>query len=188
MLVGGHPRIGERDSAPVGAQDEADTPDPLALGGAVAVGGRAGELALGGAASVVRDSDQGAVRESGAARVQEPSQVLLHDGQQARQAPQPAVVLRLRGQMREPARQPPADQTEELPVRADPHRRLTDRQSDQFRVGDLHRRPRPRRDRILISEHIRCNDKGFQVGRHLELLSRGDTVWKPFVVETRVPT
>ena len=114
--------------------------------------------------------------------------MLLHDRDQASEAPQAPVELRLRGQMREPAGQPPADETEELPVRADPHRRLTDRQRNQLRISDLHRRPRPRRDRILIREHIRCNDKGFQVGRHLELLSRGDTVWKPFVVETRVPT
>src|SRR5581483_1325153 len=31
-----------------------------------------------------------------------------------------------------------------------------------------------RRDRVLVSENVGCNDKGFQI-RHLELPSRGDT-------------
>jgi hypothetical protein len=90
--------------------------------------------------------------------------------------------------MRKPARQPVADQPKDLAVGANPHRRLTDRQRDQLRIGDLRRRPRLRSDRNLVREHIRCNDKGFQIRRHLELLSRGDTIWKPFLVETRVPT
>src|SRR6266508_2150977 len=31
----------------------------------------------------------------------------------------------------------------------------------------------PSRDRVLIGEDVRCNDKGFQIGRHLEPPSRG---------------
>jgi hypothetical protein len=188
VFVGGHPGVGEREPAPVGAQDETDAPDPFALGGAEAVGGCPRELALGSAAGEVGDPDQGAVREPGAAHVQEPSELLLHNAKQPCQRAWAPVVLRLRGQMREPARQPVATKTEELAVRAEPHRRLTNSQSDQLRVSDLRCRPRPRRDRIVIGEHIRRNDKGFQVRRHLELLSRGDTLWKPFVIETRVPT
>ena len=84
---------------------------------------------------------------------------------------------------------PAADKAEELPIETDPHRGLADRQGHKLRVIDLDRRPRPGRDRILISEHIRCNDKGFQIKRHLELQSRGGQLsGGPFVVKTRVAT
>ena len=40
-----------------------------------------------------------------------------------------------------------------------------------------HRSPSPggrgEQGRVLVGEDIRCNHKGFQIGRHLELLSRG---------------
>jgi hypothetical protein len=63
---------------------------------------------------------------------------------------------------------------------------LPDRQGDQLRVAGQRRPTATGRDRELISEDVGCNDKGFQI-RHLELLSRGDTVWKPFVFFERVP-
>src|SRR5439155_26462536 len=76
--------------------------------------------------------------------------------------------------MRKPARQHPADQAEKLAVRADPDRRLRDCQSDQLRRRDKRWPTASWRDRVVVSEDIGCNDKGFQI-RHLELLSRGDT-------------
>jgi len=135
--------------------------------------GEAGELAPPLAAGIVGDTDQGAVAEPNAARVEPAREPLLHDREQLDQRSQPAVVLRLLGQVRKPAGQDPADQAEELPIRADPNRCLGNGQRDQFSVA--HQRPAaaPRRDRVLVREHIRCNDKGFQVGRHLEPPSRG---------------
>ncbi len=53
-------------------------------------------------------------------------------------------------------------------------RRLRDRQRDQLRITRQRRPALPGRDPILVSEDVRCNDKGFQI-RHLELPSRGDT-------------
>jgi hypothetical protein len=41
-------------------------------------------------------------------------------------------------------------------------------------------------DPMLVSEHIRCNDKGFQT-RHLELLLEETQVWRPFFIRRRVP-
>src|SRR5689334_24006331 len=76
--------------------------------------------------------------------------------------------------MREPARQHPPDQAEELPVRAEAYRCLRDRQCHQLRIADQRPAATAGRDPILVSEDVRCNDKGFQI-RHLELLSRGDT-------------
>src|SRR6266508_6943192 len=76
--------------------------------------------------------------------------------------------------MRKPAWQHSADETEELPVGTDPDRRLRDRKRDQFRVACQRGPALPGRDPILVSEDVRCNDKGFQI-RHLELRSRGDT-------------
>jgi hypothetical protein len=76
--------------------------------------------------------------------------------------------------MPKPARQHASEQAEELPVRADPDRRLTDRERDQLRVSDQRAPTAPRSDRILVSEDVGSNDKGFQI-RHLELQFRGDT-------------
>ena len=123
--------------------------------------GEAGELAPPLAAGIVGDTDQGAVAEPNAARVEPAREPLLHDREQLDQRSQPAVVLRLLGQVRKPAGQDPADQAEELPIRADPNRCLGNGQRDQFSVA--HQRPAaaPRRDRVLVREHIRCNDKGF---------------------------
>src|SRR5438874_7421701 len=91
--------------------------------------------------------------------------------------------------MRKPARQHPADQAEKLAVRADPDRRLPDCQSDQLRIRHKRWPTASWRDRVVVSEDIGCNDKGFQI-RHLELLSRGGhMVWKPFVSKARsLPT
>ena len=156
------------------SKHEPHAPDEAVLRLRVAVAGEAGELASLLAARVAGDRELGAVGEPDAAGVEPARELLLHDRDQLDQAAQPAVVLRLVGQMRKPARQHPPDQAEELPVRADPDRRLTDRERDQLRVTRQRRPARPSRDRILIGEHIRCNDKGFQI-RHLELQSRGDT-------------
>jgi hypothetical protein len=60
------------------------------------------------------------------------------------------------------------------PVRADPDRRLRDREGDQLAVTDERPPPAACRDRVLVREDIGCNDKAFQI-RHLELQSRGDT-------------
>jgi hypothetical protein len=88
--------------------------------------------------------------------------------------------------VREPARKHPLGQAKELSVRADPDRGLTDGERHQLRVTDQRRSAAPRRDRVVVGEDVRCNDKGFQI-RHLELPSRGDMVWKPFVLTRRVP-
>jgi hypothetical protein len=119
-----------------------------------------------------KPSNSGAVAEPHAAAVEHAGELLLHDRDQLNKHPQASVVLRLVGQVRKPARQQPPDQAEELPVRADPDRRLGDRERDQLRVADQRTPGAMRRDRILVSEHIGCNDKGFQI-RHLELQSRG---------------
>ena len=50
---------------------------------------------------------------------------------------QPAVELRLVGQLGKPARQQQRDRPEELTIRAEPGRRLGDGKRDQFLVADL---------------------------------------------------
>ena len=140
----------------------------------VAVAGEAGELAPLLTPGVVRDGELGAVGQPDTTEVDPPGQLLLHDRDHTDQTAQPAVVLRLPRQTREPSRQHPPDQSEELPVRADPDRGLRDRQRDQLRVTHQRRPTTTSRDPILISEDIRRNHKGFQI-RHLELRSRGDT-------------
>ena len=135
---------------------------------------KACELAPLPAAGIVGDSDQRPVAQPDAATVEPARQPLLDNADQPDERPQAPVVLRLVGQVREPARQHPADQAEELAVRADPDRSLGDRERDQLRVADQRPPPAARRDRILVSEQIRCDNKGFQI-RHLELQSRGDT-------------
>jgi hypothetical protein len=152
----------------------------------VAEAGEAGERGSLLAAGVARDCELGAVGEPDAARVQPASEPLLHDRDQLDERPQAAVVLRLLRQMRKPTRQQPPHQTEELPVGADPDRRLRDRKRDQLGVARQRRPAPPSRDPTLISEDIRCNNKGFQI-RHLELPSRGTQVWKPFAFSGRVP-
>jgi hypothetical protein len=112
-------------------------------------------------------------------------ELLLHERDQLNERPQTAVGLRLLKQMRKPTRQHPLNQAEELPIRAHSARRLANRERDQLRIARQRRPALPGRDPILVSEHIRCNDKGFQI-RHLELLSRRD-VWKPFFAKHRVP-
>ena len=143
------------------------------LGAGEAVAGEARELAALRAAGVVRDRQLCPVRESCTAEADPACDPLLHDREQLDQPAQATVVLRLLGQMRKPARQQPRDQTKELAVRADPDRGLRDRESNQLRVRDQRRPATTGRHPILVSEDVRCNDKGFQI-RHLELLSRGD--------------
>src|SRR5262249_19316699 len=140
----------------------------------VAEAGKASELTALLAAGVVGDPEQGAVTEADAAAVEPARQPLLDMADQLDERSQPPVVLRLLRQVRKPARQHPADQTEELPGRADPNRRLRDRQRDQLSIADQRLPTAARRDPILVGENVGCNDKGFQI-RHLELRSRGDT-------------
>jgi hypothetical protein len=126
------------------------------------------------AARIAGDRQLGAVSQAHAAHVQPARQLLLHQRDQLDQRPQAPLVLRLVGQMREPTRQHPPHEAQELAIGVDSDRRLADRQCDQLRVARQRRPTLPGRDRVLISEHIRCNNKGFQI-RHLELHSRGDT-------------
>jgi hypothetical protein len=140
----------------------------------VAVAGEAGELGSLLAAGIAGDRELGAISEPDTARVEPASELLLHERDQLDERPQAAVVLRLVRQMRKPARQHPLGETEELPVGADPDRRLSNSERDQLRITDKRRPTRPRRDPILLREEIGCNDKGFQI-RHLELQSRADT-------------
>src|SRR5437762_1024943 len=137
------------------------------------------------AARIARDRELGAISQPNTARVEPACELLLHARDQLDERPQTPVVLRLIRPMRKPAWQQPLDQAEELAVGADPDRRLADRERDQLRVARQRRPTLPGRDPILVREHLRCNNKGFQI-RHLELLSRGD-VWKPFFVKRRVP-
>jgi hypothetical protein len=76
----------------------------------------------------------GAVRESDTSRVELTRKLVMHDRDQLDECPQAAVVLRLVGQMRKPARQHAADQAEKLPIGTDPDRCLADCESDQIRV------------------------------------------------------
>jgi len=57
-LVGGYEGVADGEPFAVDQKGEPDAPVPAALGGAIAVGGEAGELALGGAAGVLGGSDQ----------------------------------------------------------------------------------------------------------------------------------
>ena len=92
-----------------------------------------GELAAAAAACVVGDADQGAVGQPQLARGEQLRQSQLHRSKQRRQRPQPAVVLRLAGQLRKPARQHLPDQAEKLAIRRDPDCRLRDRQAPPAR-------------------------------------------------------
>jgi hypothetical protein len=174
FLVGRDDRVSKRQAVLVGEQDESDAVDEAVLRLGEAEAGEAGELAATLTAGVVGDADQGAVAEPDAAAVEQAGESLLHDRDQLDEHPQASVVLRLVGQVREPARQHTTDQAEELPVGADPDRRLRDRKRDQFGIADQRPPASSRRDRIVVSEDVGCNDKGFQI-RHLELQSRGDT-------------
>jgi hypothetical protein len=175
----GHDRVAERQAAIVGQEDEPDAVHETVLRLSEAEAGEAGELAPLLAAWVVGDTDQRAVAEPHTARVEPAREPLLDDRDQPDQGTQAPVVLRLLGQMRKPARQYPPDQTEELPIGADPDRRLRDRERDQLGIVDQRLAAASRRDRVLVSEDIRCNDKGFQIVCHLEPPSRGDTSGSP---------
>jgi len=138
------------------------------------------------ATGVVGDRELAAVGESDVAAVEQAGESLLHDRDQLDERAQAPVVLRLVGKVREPAGQHPADQAEEPAVRADPDHGLGHRKRDQLSVADQRRPAAARRDRMLVREHIRCDNKGFQI-RHLELQSRGDTGLEAFFIAKRVP-
>jgi hypothetical protein len=165
---------------------EPDAPDEAVLRLRVAVAGEAGELGSLLAARIAGDRELSAVGEPDAARIEPAGEPLLHERDQLDKRPQAPVVLRLVRQMRKPARQQPADETEELPVGADPDRRLRDRQRDQLGVAHKRRPALPGRDPILVSEDVRCNDKGFQI-RHLEPPSRGTRLEVFLRVQTAGP-
>jgi hypothetical protein len=98
-------------------------------------------------ARIAGDRELGAVGETHAACVQPGGESLLGGADQIDERAQPPVVLRLRGKPREPARQRPLDELEELTVGGDPHRRLTDGQGDELGVGGEWRSSAPSRDR-----------------------------------------
>src|SRR5450756_1288007 len=108
--------VAERRPVAVADEEQAHAPVPAALGGAVAVGGLAGEPALAGAAGVVRAGKQGAVGEAHAAAGEKLGEAELHPRDLRRQAPQAAAQLRLTRQLREAARQQAPDRAEELAV------------------------------------------------------------------------
>jgi hypothetical protein len=82
----------------------------------VSVARETGEGASLYAAGVVGTAEQRPVGESHLAAVQPAGKALLDGGDQLDERAQAAVVLRLRGQVREPAREHAPDQTEELAV------------------------------------------------------------------------
>ena len=131
VLVGGPQVVAER--RPVADEQQAHAPVPAALGGAVAVGGVAGELAPSRAAGVVGAGEQGAVDEALAAAGDELGEAELHARDLRRQAAQAAVELRLSGKLREAARQEAPDRAQELAIRDQAGDRLGDRQGDQLR-------------------------------------------------------
>jgi len=187
LLARRHQRVPERQPALVAEQDEPQPVDEAVLRLRVAKAGAAGEAAALCAAGVVGDPDQRPVGKPSAAQVEPGGEPLLHGREQPDQATQAPVVLRLRGQVREPARQDPLDQAEELTVGTDPGRGLADRERDQLRVARLRRSARPGSDHQLVREHVACNDKRFQIGRHLELLSRRTRLEALFLLKQRVP-
>src|SRR5207247_4526608 len=125
--------VAERCAALVGQQHEPHTPDEAMVRLRVAVAGEAGEVGSLLAAWIAGDRELSAVSEPHTARVEPACELLLHTRDQLDQRPQAAVVLRLVGQMRKPARQDATDEAEELTVGADPDRRLADRERDELR-------------------------------------------------------
>ncbi len=109
------------------------------------------------------------------------------DADQADQLPQPAVVLRLLGQVRKPAWQHAVDQTEELPVRADPDRRLRDRERHQLRVAHKGRPTPAWQGPGTRQRRRRLQRKGLPDPSSRAPISRGHKDWKPFVSTARVP-
>src|SRR5205823_4255051 len=84
------------------SQQEPHAPEEAVVRLRVAVAGEAGEMASLTAAGIARDGELGAVSEPDAAEIEPARELLLHDRDQLNQATQPAVVLRLLGQMRKP--------------------------------------------------------------------------------------
>ena len=95
------------------------------------------EVAVGSAAGVVRARDQGSVGKPDPALGDQLGDHQLDRREVGHEPPQAAVVLRLVGQVREPAGQQPVDHPEELAVRWQADRRLSRRERDQLLVGDL---------------------------------------------------
>ncbi|HEY5388730.1 MAG TPA: hypothetical protein VIL79_12610 [Thermoleophilia bacterium] len=137
VLIGRPQVVAEGRPAAVADEEQAQAPVPAALGGAVAVGGLAGELALAGAAGVVGAGKQGAVDEAHAAAGNQLGDGELHARDLRRQAPQAAAQLRLSGQLREAARQQAPDGAQELAVGDQAGDGLGDGQGDQLLIGGL---------------------------------------------------
>src|SRR5439155_13724127 len=101
---------------------------------------------------------------------------LLHPDQPRCQRPQPTVVLGLRGQVREEARQHLADQAEELTVGRNPHHRLATA------------RPAPRRSpppdghdegQEAATRSNTLQQRGFPDRRSSRASISNDSDWKP---------
>ena len=101
--------IADGDAVDVADDDQTHAPDVLAFGRAVAEARVPGELAAMLAARVVRAADQRPVNEADRVLSDQLGDHHLDLGDLRDQAPQPAVVLRLVGQCREPPRQQPPD-------------------------------------------------------------------------------
>jgi hypothetical protein len=178
--------ITDRRALDVGHQDEAHAPHEQALGRAVAVTCVPAELALAGAAGVVGTRDQRPVDQPDRALGDQLGDLQLHGGDRWRQAPEPAVVLRLVGQVWKPAGQQPVDDAQELAIRAAPGRRLGDRERDQLVVGDQALGAGPR-DKDRCGEHVGCDNEGLQRSGHLVLQSRAGRAGGPLLYVNAAP-
>jgi hypothetical protein len=172
--------IADRGALAVGDQHQAHAPYEQALGWAVAVAGVPGELALALAAGIVRARDQRAVDQPDVALGQPLGDAQLNRGDPRSQPSEPAVVLRLVGQVRKPARQQPVDHAEKLTVRADPGCGLGDCERNQLVIADQPLRAGPR-DRDRRGEHVGCHDEGLQRSGHLVLQSRAGRAGDPLL-------
>ena len=84
-----------------------------------------------------------------------------------RQRPQPLVIARLLGQIREQVRKPPARQREELPIIGDREEHLRDRERDELGVGDLRGMTRTTAfGQEIVHAHIKCSEQSVEVGEH----------------------
>src|ERR1019366_983016 len=91
VFVGGSEVIADRCARAVADQQQPHAPVPLALGGAVAVGGVSGELAVRSAAGVVGASEQSAVDQTHVAGGHQFGDAELNGRDLRRQASQAAV-------------------------------------------------------------------------------------------------
>src|SRR3954452_12789409 len=175
--------IADRDALGICQQHQAHAPDELALGRAVAVGGVPGELAVALAARVVRARAQRPVGEPDVAVGDEFGEHQLHRGEPRRQPPQPAVVLRLIGQIGKEAGQQALDRAQKPAIRDGAGDRLSDRERDDLLIADLPDRTRTREPERR-REHVRCDRQGLQRSAHLVLQSRGCRAGDPVLMST----